>query len=162
MTGLNTHPNSDQPAVGYATHEVMNQPGSLDDCDLYSADTPLQDAVRLFGAEWATDHLKRTGALVGSAKVQNLARQANRHLPELRTHDRFGNRVDLIEFHPAYHELMGLIFGCETHSFAWTHSCPGASLCPAPGDRAPRRPRLRSPRRRTGRRTRPRSPSSGC
>jgi putative acyl-CoA dehydrogenase len=58
---------------------------------------------------------------VGSEKVQCLARQANRHLPELKTHDRFGNRIDVVEFHPAYHELMGLIYGNETHSFAWTH-----------------------------------------
>src|SRR5689334_12365510 len=106
----------------------MNQPRSLEDCDLFSADKPLQDAVRVFGAEWATDHLKRTGASVGSAKVQHLARQANRHLPELHTHDRFGHRVDLVELHPAYHELMQLIFGCETHSFAWTHSRPGTHV----------------------------------
>jgi len=131
MTGLATQPSSDRQAAGYATHEVMNQPGSLEDRDLYSADKPLQDAVRTFGAEWADEHLKRTGALVGSAKVQQLARQANRHLPELRTHDRFGNRVDLVEFHPAYHELMGLIFGCETHSFAWTHSRPGTHVARA-------------------------------
>ncbi len=128
MPGLATHPNLDQQAAGYATHEVMNQPGSLEDCDLYSGDKPLQEAVRAFGAQWAAEHLKRTGALVGSARVQHLARQANRHLPELRTHDRFGNRVDLVEFHPAYHELMGLIFGCEAHSFAWTHSQPGAHV----------------------------------
>ena len=42
-------------------------------------------------------------------------------LPELRTHDRFGNRIDVVEFHPAYHELMGLIYGTQAHSFAWTH-----------------------------------------
>jgi putative acyl-CoA dehydrogenase len=131
MTGSATHSNSDQHAAGYATHEVMNQPGSLEDCDLYSADTPLQEAVRAFGAEWAAEPLKRTGALVGSARVQHLAREANRHLPELRTHDRFGNRVDLVEFHPAYHELMGLIFGCETHSFAWTRSHPSAHVARA-------------------------------
>ena len=73
-------------------------------------------------------HLHTTGALVGSARVQHLARQANRHLPELRTHDRFGNRVDVIEFHPAYHDLMGLIYGSETHSFAWTRDRPGAQV----------------------------------
>ena len=46
----------------------------------------------------------------------------------MRTHDRFGHRVDLVEFHPAYHELMSLMCGCETHSFAWTHERPGAHV----------------------------------
>jgi putative acyl-CoA dehydrogenase len=131
MTALATHPTLDQQAAGYATHEVMNQPGSLEDYDLYSADKPLRDAVQVFGADWAADLLKQTGALVGSARVQHLARQANRQLPELRTHDRFGHRVDVVEFHPAYHELMGLILGCETHSFAWTHDRPGAHVARA-------------------------------
>jgi putative acyl-CoA dehydrogenase len=131
MTALAMQPEFDEQATGYATHEVMNQAGSLEDCDLYSADKPLRDAVRVFGADWAENRLKKTGALVGSAKVQQLARQANRHLPELRTHDRFGNRIDIIEFHPAYHELMGLMLGCETHSFAWTHSRSGAHVARA-------------------------------
>jgi len=121
----------DDRTTGFATHEVMNQPGALEDYDAYSEDKPLVEAVRVFGAEWATDHLKRTGAWVGSEKVQTLARQANRHLPELRTHDRFGRRIDIVEFHPAYHELMSLIYGCETHSFAWTHQRPGAHVARA-------------------------------
>src|SRR3954470_14078490 len=83
----------DDRTTGFATHEVMNQPGALEDYNAYSEDKPLVEAVRVFGAEWATDHLKRTGAWVGSEKVQTLARQANRHLPELRTHDRFGRRI---------------------------------------------------------------------
>ena len=108
-------------APGYATHEVLNQAGALADYNAYTDDKPLVDAMRVFGADWADAILRRAGMHVGSEKVQYLARQANRHLPELRTHDRFGNRIDVVEFHPAYHELMGLIFGTETHSFAWTH-----------------------------------------
>ena len=113
---------------GYATHEVTNQAGALEDYNAFTSDAPLCDAVRAFGAEWANEHLARAGALVGSAHVQHLARQANRNLPELRTHDRFGHRTDTVEFHPAYHELMGMIYGCETHSFAWTHDRPGAHV----------------------------------
>ena len=109
------------PAPGYATHEVLNQAGALADYDAYTDDKPLVEAVKVFGADWASETLRRAGTHVGSEKVQYLARQANRHLPELKTHDRFGNRVDVVEFHPAYHELMGLIYGDETHSFAWTH-----------------------------------------
>ena len=131
MTSPATHSSPDEQATGFATHEVMNQPSALEACDLYSGDKPLRDAVGVFGADWAADHLKQTGVLVGSAKVQHLARQANRHLPELRTHDRFGHRVDVVEFHPAYHELMGLIFGSEAHSLAWTHDRPGAHVARA-------------------------------
>jgi putative acyl-CoA dehydrogenase len=121
----------DDQTTGFATHEVMNQSGVLEDYDAYSEDKPLVEAVRAFGADWAADHLKRTGGWIGSEKVQFLARQANRQLPELRTHDRFGDRIDIVEFHPAYHELMSLIYGCETHSFAWTHRRPGAHVARA-------------------------------
>ena len=131
MTSPAMHSVPDERASGFATHEVFNQPGALDDYNAYSDDEPLVEAVRVFGADWAADHLKRAGALVGSEKVQHLARQANRHPPELRTHDRFGHRIDIVEFHPAYHELMSLIFGCETHSFAWTHDRPGAHVARA-------------------------------
>lgn len=109
------------PAPGYATHEVLNQAGALANYDAYTADKPLVEAVKVFGADWAGDALRRAGDHVGSDRVQYLARQANRHLPELKTHDRFGNRIDVVEFHPSYHELMGLIYSDETHSFAWTH-----------------------------------------
>jgi putative acyl-CoA dehydrogenase len=108
-------------APGYATHEVLNQAGALADYDAYANDKPLVHAMKVFDADWADEVLHRAGSHVGSQKVQYLARQANRHLPELRTHDRFGNRIDVVEFHPAYHELMGLIYGTQAHSFAWTH-----------------------------------------
>jgi putative acyl-CoA dehydrogenase len=121
----------DERGLGFATHEVMNQSGPLEDYNAYAADRPLKEAARCFGADWAADHLDRTGALVGSERVKHLARQANRHLPELRSHDRFGNRIDQIEFHPAYHELMSLIYGCEAHSFARTHRRPGAHVARA-------------------------------
>ncbi len=113
---------------GYATHEVLNQPGALEGYNAYAGDQALVEATSVFGAGWADDALRHAGGLVGSAHVQHLARQANRNLPELRTHDRFGHRVDVVEFHPAYHELMGLIYGCGTHSFAWTHGQPGAHV----------------------------------
>lgn len=109
---------SDDPALGFATHEVMNQAGALENYNAFSNDKPLAEAIKVFGADWSADHLAHAGALVGSEKVQALARQANRHTPELRTHDRFGHRVDIVEFHPAYHELMEMIFGCGAHSFA--------------------------------------------
>ncbi len=116
---------------GYATHEVLNQPPPLADYDAYATDRTLRGIVRAFGVEWAEPKLSETGRTVGSAHVQLLARQANRHTPELRTHDRFGNRVDEIEFHPAWHELMGLAIGQETHSLGWTEKRPGAQVARA-------------------------------
>lgn len=114
-------------APGYATHEVLNQAGALADYDAYANDKPLVQAMKIFGADWADEVLHRAGRHVSSQKVQYLARQANRNLPELRTHDRFGNRVDVVEFHPAYHELMRLIYGTQAHSFAWTHRDEGGA-----------------------------------
>ncbi len=119
---------TDSLSSGYATHDVLNQAGALANYNAYAGDTALTEAARVFGAGWAEDRLHQTGALVGSARVQDLARLANRHGPELRTHDRFGNRIDIVEFHPAYHALMGLIYGTEAHSFAWTHDRPGAHV----------------------------------
>jgi putative acyl-CoA dehydrogenase len=63
--------------------------------------------------------------------VQELARQANRNLPELRTHDRWGRRIDQIEFHPAWHELMTLAMRDEFHSLCWTKPKPGAQVARA-------------------------------
>ena len=68
---------------------------------------------------------------MGSARVQELAREANRHLPELRTHDRFGHRGDRLEFHPAWHELMSLAIGQGTHALCWTDPRPGAQVARA-------------------------------
>ena len=95
----------------YATHEVLNQPPALSDYNAFATDPVLRSVVTTYSADWAEARLYEAGGTVGSASVQELARQANRNLPELRTHDRFGNRVDRIDFHPAWHELMGLAIG---------------------------------------------------
>jgi putative acyl-CoA dehydrogenase len=100
----------------------MNQAGVLSDYNAFTADRPLTEAVDAFGAGWASEKLAVAGATVGSHEVQELARSANRHPPELRTHDRFGHRIDEVEFHPAYHRLMELGFASETHSLAWTEA----------------------------------------
>ena len=71
-------------------------------------------------APWAKEKAARLGACAGDEATQELARLANKHTPELKTHDRFGNRIDWVELHPAWHELMALAFGHEVHSLAWT------------------------------------------
>ncbi len=115
-------------AYSYATHDVLNQPPALADYDVYGADPILQRVVQTYDAAWADQRLHEAGRVVGSAHVQELARQANRQLPELRTHDRFGNRVDRIDFHPAWHELMTLAIGHETHALCWNDPRSGAQI----------------------------------
>ncbi|WP_046864361.1 acyl-CoA dehydrogenase family protein [Microvirga massiliensis] len=116
---------------GYSTHEVLNQPPPLCDYDAFRTDETLRRVVDVFDAGWASAKLSEAGRTVGSAHVQELARQANRVGPELRTHDRFGNRADRIDFHPAWHELIGLAIGQETHSLAWTQERSGAQVARA-------------------------------
>ena len=70
-------------------------------------------------APWAADRCAALGALAGDEQVQELARLANRHLPELKTHDRFGNRIDWVDFHPSWHELMSLAWQHEVPNLAW-------------------------------------------
>ncbi len=116
---------------GYATHEVLNQPGDLVDFNAFETDVALRAAVAAFGAGWAEARLVQCGAVVGSARVQGLARVANRDVPELRTHDRFGNRIDTVEFCPAWHELMGLLRADGVHALGWTETRAGAHVARA-------------------------------
>ena len=116
---------------GYATHEVLNQPPPLAEYDAFGSDPVLRKIVSTFEADWSRQRLHEAGGSVGSAHVQELARLANRHIPELRTHDRFGNRVDRVDFHPAWHELMSLAIAQKTHSLAWTEPRMGAQVARA-------------------------------
>lgn len=115
----------------YSNHEVFNQPDDLADINLFETDLPLQEACRTFGADWAWDRLNRTGAVTGNAQVQELAWEANRHVPELRSHDRAGHRIDEIHFHPAWHHLMALAFEGGLHSLAWMENQPGTHVARA-------------------------------
>jgi putative acyl-CoA dehydrogenase len=118
-------------ALPLPTHEVTNQPPPLEGYNAYEQDRALVEALHREGAGWAEARARELGGLVGSERLQQLARQANRYPPELRTHDRVGNRIDVVEYHPAYHELMGLAFGAEVHALAWTERRPGAHVARA-------------------------------
>jgi putative acyl-CoA dehydrogenase len=113
------------------THEDLNQPPPLVGYNAFTADRALVEAVERHGGAWAKDRLAEVGRLVGGERVQTLARQANRFTPELRTHDRFGRRIDEVEFHPAWHELMELVWGSATHSLGWSADRPGAQVARA-------------------------------
>ncbi len=88
------------------THEVINVSSELAGYNMYTQDAALREAVQREGAAWAQADLTRFGQLTGSADYLELGALANRYPPELDTHDRFGHRVDLVRFHPAYHTLM--------------------------------------------------------
>src|SRR3954447_2898990 len=112
----------------FGNHEVATQPPPLVDYNVYAADRPLVEAVRREGAEWAEERISAVGELAGSEHALALGRQANENPPRLRTHDRFGNRVDEVEFHPAWHELSAMAVGHELHSSPWTDPRPGAHV----------------------------------
>ncbi len=114
-----------------ATHEVENQAPPLVDHNLYRTDRCLGEAVRREGAGWAEARLDAFGAKAGSAEVIELGHLANRHVPELRTHDRCGHRVDEVAFHPAWHQLMALGIEAEQHALPWNDPRPGAHVARA-------------------------------
>jgi putative acyl-CoA dehydrogenase len=92
----------------WSTHDISNQPPPLQDYNLFDSDPQLQAAVKRAGAQWQVQALKQQGAVLGSSMTLQFAEQANRHSPELHTHDRSGVRIDWIEFHPSWHALMSL------------------------------------------------------
>ena len=105
----------------FQTHEVENQPLPLRDYNVWEGDAPLREAVEREGARWATDHLEEYGALAGG-RLAELGVTANENRPKLRAFDRYGRRIDEVEFHPAYHELMGEAMRYGMNGFAWRNA----------------------------------------
>ncbi|WP_030435280.1 acyl-CoA dehydrogenase family protein [Actinoplanes subtropicus] len=114
------------------THEVFNQPPPLVDYDV-SADAALLAGVAREGAPWAVGDLHRLGKLAGTAEPQRWAEEANRYEPRLITHDRYGHRVDEVEFHPSWHRLMGVAVGAGLAGAAWADDRVGAHVARAGG-----------------------------
>jgi putative acyl-CoA dehydrogenase len=110
----------------WQTHTVANQPPPLEGIDVFLSNTPLVEAVRREGAEWVSERASALGRVVGGEPQQLWGRLANENKPVLRTHDRYGNRIDEVEFHPAWHELMRLGVEHELHSLPWTSEEPFA------------------------------------
>jgi putative acyl-CoA dehydrogenase len=132
MTAIEDHANlvdlvDDSPGA-FETHRVENQPPALENYNLFSSDIALREAVAREGGGWGFDRLTRFGEIVGSAQVIAWGQQANRFPPVLKTHDRFGHRIDEVEFHPAWHELMAIGVAHETHALAWRTPKNGAHV----------------------------------
>ncbi|MFC7246869.1 acyl-CoA dehydrogenase family protein [Catellatospora aurea] len=115
-----------------ATHEVFNQVPPLAGHDV-AADPALLAATAREGAAWFLDGLRRLGRLAGTEQAQRWGDEANRHTPVLRTHDRYGNRVDEVDFHPSWHELMRVAVGEGLAGGPWADPQPGAHVARAAG-----------------------------
>ncbi len=113
------------------THDVLNQPPPLEDYDAFGADVALVEAVPRHGAGWAVKGLHEIGERAGTAESIAWGFAANENPPKLHTHDRFGNRVDTVEYHPAYHELMRVALDHELHGGPWREPRNGAHVARA-------------------------------
>jgi putative acyl-CoA dehydrogenase len=112
-----------KPALGEApwkTHTVSNQPPPLEGVDVFASNTALVEAVEREGAGWVTERASALGRLIGGDPQQSWGRLANENKPVLRTFDRYGHRIDEVEFHPAWHQLMRMGVEHELHSLPWT------------------------------------------
>jgi putative acyl-CoA dehydrogenase len=107
--------------------EVLNQPPPLEGYDAYAADPWLTTAVRRANVGWVAGAASDLGRFVGSQDAQTLAALANRNPPQLVSHDRFGRRIDVVDYHPSYHALMHRAIGTGVHSMAWKHPSGGFS-----------------------------------
>jgi putative acyl-CoA dehydrogenase len=115
------------------THEVLNQPPPLAGYDLYDADPVLGQALHREGAGWATEQVRALGVLAGGREAIAWGEAADANPPVLRTHDRYGRRVDEVEFHPAWHRLLATAVEHGLHAGPWRDPRPGAQVARAAG-----------------------------
>ena len=117
----------------HTTHEVLNQSPPRVDVDEYALNPALQEAVAVFAPAASTEQFHEIGRHVGTEQFQHDAELANTLPPVHRAHDRWGNRVDEIEFHPSYHRIMEHSVSRGLHTAAWADPGPGANVERATG-----------------------------
>ena len=112
----------------WRTHTVFNQVPPLEGLDVFSSNLPLVEALQREGAGWISERAAALGRFVGAVggPQQEWGRLANENKPVLRTFDRYGHRIDEVEFHPAWHQLMKMGVEHELHSLPWTSDEPTA------------------------------------
>jgi putative acyl-CoA dehydrogenase len=108
-------------AQNFITHEVANQATPLAPYDAYATDPALREALLREGGGWAEKDVAAFGPVAGGELMQ-LGFTANENKPKFRPFDRYGNRIDEVEFHPAYHRCMQLGIAHGVTSFAWRHA----------------------------------------
>jgi putative acyl-CoA dehydrogenase len=117
-----------RPRSQLETHDVLNQAAPFEDVNLFTSDVALQAAVAAAGGETHRERLSAFGARAGSAETAAWAMQANENSPRLKVFDRYGQRIDEVEFHPAYHRLMTLGVEAGVSSAAWSGVAAGHVL----------------------------------
>lgn len=118
-------------SIKHNPSEVFNQPPALENYNLFLSDTALQEAVEREGASWIAEKAAQFGEICGREETFKLGDAANRLTPVLKTHDRFGSRIDEVEYHPAYHELMRFGIENQTHNLPWISDQKGAFVARA-------------------------------
>lgn len=114
----------------FVTHRVDNQPPEFAPRDLWRDDAALREAVVREGGGDFADALATYGALAGD-ELYRLSFDAHRDRPRLRTHDRFGQRIDLVEFHPNYHRIMQAAIEHGVAGLSWSQPRPGSHVARA-------------------------------
>ena len=128
MATVSHAPREGTAGAPWKTHEVFNQAPPLEGVDVFASNTPLVEAVEREGAGWVRERASRLGRFVGDGVggPQEWGRLANENKPILRLFDRYGHRIDEVEFHPAWHQLMNMGVENELHSLPWTSEQPAA------------------------------------
>src|SRR5437764_7762711 len=117
------------------THEVtdpartvLNQPPPIEPVNLFDLDVALAESLQREGGGWGVDRAREIGSVAGGAEAREHSRRAERNLPILRTHDRFGNRIDEVELDPSWHWLLRGAIERGVHGLPWRDSRPGAHV----------------------------------
>lgn len=116
---------------GHRTHEVFNQAPPRIDVNDFTANKALVEGIARYDAGWSAEHLSEVGALVGTAEFQHAAELANTEIPRLHSHDRWGHRIDEVEYHPAYHRVISAAVEHGAHTAAWAEPRAGANVARA-------------------------------
>src|SRR3984957_11889949 len=109
------------------THAVINQVPLLEEHNPASSPVLVEALIRE-GGQWGLDEVTAIGAISGSRQAQRWGELAQRNRPILRTHDRYGHRIDEVEYDPAYHKLMGVAIEHGLHAAPWADDRPGAHV----------------------------------
>jgi len=118
-------------AVAERTHEVSNQPPPLEPYNAFDADLALKEALAREGGDWSRERVRDFGASCGSTEAREHSRRALRNVPRLVTHDRFGNRVDAIDYDPSFHWMLRLSVDNGVPSLPWREPQPGSQVARA-------------------------------